>query len=691
MVEAARKDLLTLLNSTVSDRQKLLGIAFFFLSVEEQCAETEKPAYFSEFEENYHSFFGSFSPIGMEPGLTDFIITQYGEMLDQERITRHHSSEDFMIRAAQAQSSFNDILGGNSAAWKVPLKPYFPLLEENTLHEVEEPHGFLDSISVTLKKNDTKDSIAVYPTMLESDKALERQVEASLNAALGIAREYIGELSPYHTVSVHFDEHFSYYSGDSMGLALTISIISELMELYNASYTIATMRNCVFTGSVSAEGELEPVGIGIVQSKLKAVFYSFAEVFVIHLNDLPAAREALKSLQFVYPNRKLELVGVTSVSDILNRRNVIEIRKKSLLKRSVRVLRKGWVQAVIILVPILITGFYLFREMDDNPVRLELSGNNIRILNNTGRELWVFPLTDRIEPHQMNLYVNLVDIEGDGINEMLFTRDMYDWSKFPNNHGRVVCLNKDSVQVWSYKFTDTVSSEREFLEGSYSITYHGTVEFQNKQTLLFSGHNLPSYSSVLFMLDPKNGKQVGGTYWQSGFIQDAILFDYNMDGVSDVFVAGVDNGFEEATLTGISIDKLNGVRPSTPEYEIRFKPRARLLFYYRFPQTDFSKYLGLRMNGIWNGDIKVIEDHLRFSINEGMVGSKYSYGMRYSLQLKKFTPFMVDEFRIARDSLVAKGLLSPPYTDTKEYLALLKNQVLSWDGEKWVKYHQEEK
>ena len=691
MVEAARKELLTLLNSTVSDRQKLLGIAFFFLSVEEQCAETEKPAYFSEFEENYHSFFGSFSPIGMEPGLTDFIITQYGEMLDQERITRHHSSEDFMIRAAQAQSSFNDILEGNAAAWKVPLKPYFPLLEESTLHEVEEPHGFLDSISVTLKKNDTKDSIAVYPTMLESDKALERQVEASLNAALGIAREYIGELSPYHTVSVHFDEHFSYYSGDSMGLALTISIISELMELYNASYTIATMRNCVFTGSVSTDGELEPVGIGIVQSKLKAVFYSFAEVFIIHLNDLPAAREALKSLQFVYPNRKLELVGVTSVSDILNRRNVIEIRKKSLLKRSARVLRKGWVQVAIILIPILITGFYLLREMDDNPVRLELSRNIISIVNSTGRELMRCQTPVDIYERQIKMYVNLIDVNNDGKNEILLTREENNWLKQPQHFGRVALLDKDSLELWSYKFTDTASSVRETLEPSYTIRFIGFVTYNSRKTIVLIATNNSSFAGSVFMLDAQTGRRVGGTYWQSGHIAVGILHDYNGDGIQDVIVGGNDNGFENATLTAISIDRLEGMRSSTADYEIRFRPHAEILFYFRFPPTDYAKHLGLRHNGFNDYNLLVVHDYLQFFILEDYFEKAIGYTMRYHLKEKYFSPFMHDHFRVARDSLVAKGLLSPPYTDTKEYLALLKNQVLSWDGEKWVKYHQEEK
>jgi hypothetical protein len=47
--------------------------------------------------------------------------------------------------------------------------------------------------------------------------------------------------------------------------------------------------------------------------------------------------------------------------------------------------------------------------------------------------------------------------------------------------------------------------------------------------------------------------------------------------------------------------------------------------------------------------------------------------------------FIDDSYRLLRDSLVSKGKLNPPFTDTKEYINNLKNQILYWQDGKWVK------
>ncbi|MDT3697620.1 MAG: hypothetical protein ROY99_14645 [Ignavibacterium sp.] len=38
-----------------------------------------------------------------------------------------------------------------------------------------------------------------------------------------------------------------------------------------------------------------------------------------------------------------------------------------------------------------------------------------------------------------------------------------------------------------------------------------------------------------------------------------------------------------------------------------------------------------------------------------------------------------------RDTLVAHGVLKPPYTDTEEYKEIVKNNILYWQNGNWVK------
>jgi hypothetical protein len=58
---------------------------------------------------------------------------------------------------------------------------------------------------------------------------------------------------------------------------------------------------------------------------------------------------------------------------------------------------------------------------------------------------------------------------------------------------------------------------------------------------------------------------------------------------------------------------------------------------------------------------------------------------RLKSNLKDFNIYVGSSFRVVRDSLVAKGFLKEPYTDTREYINLQKSKILYWQDGKWVK------
>jgi len=67
--------------------------------------------------------------------------------------------------------------------------------------------------------------------------------------------------------------------------------------------------------------------------------------------------------------------------------------------------------------------------------------------------------------------------------------------------------------------------------------------------------------------------------------------------------------------------------------------------------------------------------------------NEYSSCIWYQVDynLKNINVVIDNRFRVMRDSLVAHGKLSLPYTDTKEYTDIIKSKILYWNDGKWVK------
>ncbi len=66
-------------------------------------------------------------------------------------------------------------------------------------------------------------------------------------------------------------------------------------------------------------------------------------------------------------------------------------------------------------------------------------------------------------------------------------------------------------------------------------------------------------------------------------------------------------------------------------------------------------------------------------LNEIQLGYEIDYN------LKDIDVNFSSSFRVQRDTLVSHGLLKPPYTDTREYREIIKNNILYWKNGKWLK------
>jgi hypothetical protein len=409
-----------------------------------------------------------------------------------------------------------------------------------------------------------------------------------------------------------------------------------------------------------------------------------------------AAIEQLNELKQEYPNRDLKITGIEDINDLLNRRNIVKIKKQPVAVRTGKFIKKNWVSAAVAVLLTVILSFLFVLDFDDNPALINYKANTVSVLNKNKKILWnievEFPTQEvDLTPDIIKNYVQIMDIEGDGENEVLITRSLDPNDITTETIGTLICYNKDKLIKWDYSFQDTIYSYREDLKSDYDTVLIDTTIIDNKKILWCRANNSSSFSSAVFSLELSTGKRFDKTLWCSGHTQEVRIVDLISDGKKEFIGVGVDNGLKNLVVWGVELDKMNGYRPTTDNYRIKNLEEADLLFYIRLPNTDLDKRNGARTIGLENGSLRFSKENKNINfvttcliepINKKSVNSIYYY---LSDNLLDVEIYLYDEFTVLRDSLVTEAKLQPPYTDTKEYKQILKDQILYYKNGEWVK------
>ena len=130
--------------------------------------------------------------------------------------------------------------------------------------------------------------------------------------------------------------------------------------------------------------------------------------------------------------------------------------------------------------------------------------------------------------------------------------------------------------------------------------------------LILWATNTTSFSNAVFLLDLKTGERINKTHWLSGHITCGMLFDINHDGIQDLVMGGIDNGYEQAVLWGVEFSQMDGYRETIPSYIIRGKKKSQLLFYIRIPKLDYEDYMGFRTPSVEQGSLHYIKEDNQF-------------------------------------------------------------------------------
>lgn len=582
------------------------------------------------------------------------------------------------------------LAGGEEGTPSSPSLPVFPVIETS-----ENGTGltYIDTLEVKIGPSPYGTRFIIHPTYKEEEAAIIEQAGKSFDAAFSLLPKGKKKLPHAFEVQVFFRSRLGIYSGNSFGALLTLLIYFELYKIAYPNQLHNTASGLAFTGANDGEGRISPIGRRNMITKVHALFFSEVTRFIVPMEDEHAARTAVNKLRKKWPGRKLEIVPITAITDVLNRRDMIIISRRPVKERIKEFTRKYRYVSLVLLPVLVLLGFLYVREFDTNPVSIDLDGTQLKILNKYGVVLWSWTVSKYIERdmnvNDLNTRVMISDINDDGGNEVIFSDELLVY-KDPQAERVLLCLNSDQEEVWRFSMHDTLSSPKESnIPPEFSLKIFNTVTINNSKRILLWTNSVPTYPSAIISIDPKTGKRYPGSIWNAGFIQQVAFEDIDDDRHGEIIFMAVDNGLKIQKIVACEFTDREYMLDTRADYFLNGKLLIQPIFEISLPNTDYTTRIKKNRDIFFDRQIKLDNGRrLKFFSRYDHPQNTVMYTLVLNTKTLEIDYFIEGVFRDHRDSLVNAGKLSLPYTDTKEYTDILKNGVrYKLDG-KWVTYQE---
>ena len=647
-------------------------------------------SYFIEHLSKYIDQLKSFKPAGVDPHFIEDVIQNAKTLLRFDIFKEYQGSLSIAINNLEKKNLIIlQILDGRKVEGSTNIFDAisFPVIEQHSFDN--KYFGLIEHITIILRKGSRKseDSITVIPSQENLEKRLSNQIQISWKLAKEFCQKYIHKFYPRHEIIIRFSEKYGNYVGESLGVALTIGFIQELHKLYNFPTDVHVNNSAVFTGGIDEDGIVKSISSDIIVKKIETVFYSCKTNFAIPKNDEKEAREKLAELNKAYPERKLKLISVKDLDDVLDHRNLVSLQRQKFTKRFIKYAKSPPVSIFLGLILISLLTFYFIRQLDNNPVRFENEGYFLNVENQYGKVLWTKKMgfdSNNKDEHVLTIIdQKIFDINNDGVNEVLLCLENLKGTKEENQKGRIACFDNKGKLIWKYNFNDSISTNNEVCPIDYQINLLNVVKETDKKIIYAYSKNGFGFSSAVFRLDALTGKRLKGTLWHPGHFTGGIISDFNNDGEQEIVLEAINNGLERSAVMSINIENINGAAPSTNKYEYKGYPIAKFNHYILLPKTDYTEFYNDRFNAPKLGSLT-----FNYQNNKFLIGvleaptTNVSAGIYYSLDTNLSHPKILigDDFHMMRDALVKSGKLNPPLTNTKEYENILLNQFEEWNA-----------
>lgn len=363
-LEAQRQKVIELLSQCTSCRQKIVVYKQFFKSILVSPVNDITDTYFIEFYEDFSKCLKEYSPLYINPEFTSDLLNQLRDLKD--RFIESYFSGELLQINTEIQKMFKrytELLNGYVEVFQPNQKVSFPVLEKQNISSIS--FGMLEFLTIKISKSILYDKFIIIPSENSIESRLSEQVKNSWQVALNFTKRQTRRINIFHEVIICFDNRNGEYEGNSLGIALTIGFVEALLRYYNTPFLVNINENISSTGGMDINGKILSVSESIIKKKIEIVFYSNTSLFIVPSSDLIKAEKALNEVKQNFPKRELRLIGISDLDDLLNRRNLITIKKQNPLIRISRLARDNWAISLALIIILLFVSYTILF----NPVR----------------------------------------------------------------------------------------------------------------------------------------------------------------------------------------------------------------------------------------------------------------------------------------------------------------------------------
>jgi hypothetical protein len=405
-------------------------------------------------------------------------------------------------------------------------------------------------------------------------------------------------------------------------------------------------------------------------------------------------RETHKKLSLPEPKKFSRSLIVINKIFVSLRSNKLSLIIKNFIKNHV-VLSFSFGILIFTLFSYSISTIYRNITYDRKPYALVKENFLLKVYNKDGEFLWklnIYGFPDlpldsitTFNEHCPRL-VNFEDIDNDGYKELLITG----YNNKQNNQfsaESLYCFNSDGTFRWktspeSKEFNYTPS----WRKTNWVISEFFPIKTKRGFRVFVYAHDNLYAGTVFSLIDPQTGVITSSLYI-AGYTLSILKIDLDKDGFDEIITGGFST-YHLPRITVLNTERFYGVGPDYYSQDKNL-PKSNVPYYILLPITEFaSKYINpknlsvivLQKNSTYNGFSAISQEYL--DDKKTKLSGDLIFAFDSDLVCRHISPstFYNENYNLFyKQGLVTKLL-------DNDYLEQLKNEIIYWDGDKFVKY-----
>lgn len=493
---------------------------------------------------------------------------------------------------------------------------------------------------------------------------------------------------------IRFENTAAIHDGNSANLGISALWYTHLLKASGHRERYFINKNIAITGDIDVNESVQPVDEKSIGLKAKAVFFSWAKIFVIPDSQRGLFEAEIQKLQKKYPGRSLPVIGVNHLREIFYDRRIAIHDVQSWIPYAINRLKNEHSRVVlisVIAILLLILARLIYGPVDRNAVALEFIDNHIALKNESGK------VVQRVESNESTRVSHSVskpnailhDITGDGKNELIYSnRTISPEDGEPKV--RVWSITGDSL-IWEERLTLNYKFPRQnapYVSELRPLEIRIANSAEGERIVVHTGSS-QYFQGVVFVYSAENG-ELHSEYVHVGQIRDMMILDLNEDTEDEIILTGVNNAFWQAFVAVLDINHAHGYSPATLDYEPVGIERANEMVYARIPKTVIGKYVefidkynqGRNMFFDDTSDvltILVVEGWRHFNRLDGYVDTV----LYFNRSMKPVGVGTSDIYDVIAKQLYEEGEIEqiPDF----DYFEAYQDSILYWNGEEFLK------